>query len=316
MAKKTINDPVFGELEYNEKEGHWTKKIFLGIWGGDDYQLDLMIKCEKNEEITEVQREAYQNYLGKLPIIAKTFPLLILTFYKEHYEDFDRNRTLSDNLKYETVGEKILVKRTEFKAVFIDRNGNFGWLVNFLWKNYPITVILSDDKIRIYEGWAVLVMNYNRVDDEVFGDMVYDRSWQKWVKRDYNGLKGEWFPVVAKAYSDEKITAEQRTNYLKYIENEESFFDEIPNALMTYYLNFYDEIEDSWQEIPMKYHKDNINKDSLMELITFHKLFFNSDGKRYGWLCGCAWDSVYGLSFYYDGEHEDMQVGWKDDLFR
>ncbi|MBQ0028922.1 MAG: hypothetical protein KBT32_00620 [Bacteroidales bacterium] len=84
MAKKTINDPVFGELEYNEKEGHWTKKIFLGIWGGDDYQLDLMIKCEKNEEITEVQREAYQNYLGKLPIIAKTFPLLILTFYKEH----------------------------------------------------------------------------------------------------------------------------------------------------------------------------------------------------------------------------------------
>lgn len=31
---KKINDPVFEELRYNEKDGYWGKKIFLGIWGG------------------------------------------------------------------------------------------------------------------------------------------------------------------------------------------------------------------------------------------------------------------------------------------
>lgn len=30
---KQINDPVFGELEYDKSKKGWTKKIPLGIWG-------------------------------------------------------------------------------------------------------------------------------------------------------------------------------------------------------------------------------------------------------------------------------------------
>lgn len=33
LVMKKINDPVFEELRYNEKDGYWGKKIFLGIWG-------------------------------------------------------------------------------------------------------------------------------------------------------------------------------------------------------------------------------------------------------------------------------------------
>ena len=310
---KTINDPVFGELEYNEKEGYWTKKIFLGIWGGDDYQLDLMIKCEKNEEITEVQREAYQNYLGKLPIIADTVPSSLLTYYKEHYEEIDRNWTLDDDLKHDAVDDGVLLSSTDFKAVFIDRNGNYGWLVNLVWDNYPITVILSDDKIRIYEEWSVLVTNYERVDDEVFGDMVYDFGWNKSIKMDINGEKGVWIDVTAAAYPGEKITQEQRDCYLEYQNKEKDYFDELPNALMTYYLENYEQIDEWWGGVPTEYNRHNITKESLMELIEIHKIYFNRDGKRYGWLCGCEWDDVHGLGITLS--EDEIHIGWDESLF-
>lgn len=310
---KTINDPVFGDLEYNEKEGYWTKKIFLGIWGGDDYQLDLMIKCEKNEEITEVQREAYQNYLGKLPIIADTVPSSLLTYYKEHYEEIDRNWTLDDDLKHDAVDDGVLLSSTDFKAVFIDRNGNYGWLVNLVWDNYPITVILSDDKIRIYEEWSVLVTNYERVDDEVFGDMVYDFGWNKSIKKDINGEKGVWIDVTAAAYPGESITQEQRNCYSEYLEREEEFLDELPNALMTYYLENYEQIDEWWGGVPTEYNRHNITKESLMELIEIHKIYFNRDGERYGWLCGCEWDDVHGLGITLSGD--EIKIGWDESLF-
>lgn len=314
---KQINDPVLGELTYNENEGYWTKKIFLEIFDGDDYQLDLLIKCGKDEEIADSQREAYKSYLENLKQIEElTYPAL-LSFYKDHYEDINRQYDVDndDELNMDSVNESILISYFDLKSLFIDRKGNYGWLVELIWDNYPLAVILSDDKIRIYEGWAVLVMNYNRVDDEAFGDMVYDRSWKKWVKMDINGEKGTWIPVVASAFPGKDITPEQRNNYLRYLENEERFFDEMPNALMKYYLENYEDIEEWWEDMPTKCNEQNVTKDSLMELISFHRLFFNEDGMRYGWLCGCPWDTTHGLSFYYKGESDEMHVGWKDSLF-
>lgn len=101
---------------------------------------------------------------------------------------------------------------------------------------------------------------------------------------------------------------------MEYKEKEEDFIDKIPNALMTYYMENYDGFS-SWWNVPPKYNRQNINMDSLMELVTFHRLYFHMDGKRYDWLCGCEWDKVHGLSFYYDGENDEMQVGWQEDLF-
>ena len=40
-----LNDSVFGNLEYNKKEGYWTKKDSIDIWGIDDFKIDLMVKC-------------------------------------------------------------------------------------------------------------------------------------------------------------------------------------------------------------------------------------------------------------------------------
>ena len=308
-----LNDPVFGDLEYNKEEKYWIKKDSINIWGVESFKMDLMVKCGEDEEITDVQREAYKSFLNNLKSYEKELPFTLLTYYKAHYEDIERSWNVNEKLKIEVVDERVLLRRFSLKALYIDRNGNYGWLVNLIWTDNPITVVLSGDKIRIYRGWAVLVMNYALVNDEAFGEMVYEKSsWKKWVKMNINGEKGEWIPVVADAHPGESITPEQRKNYLEYKEKEEDFFKEIPNALMTYYLENYDEIG-SWYDIPTKYNRENITMDSLMDLITFHRLYFNKDGERYGWLCGCPWDTVHGLGIILSGDK--IEIGWKDDLF-
>ena len=308
-----INDPVFGDLEYNQKEGYWTKKDSINIWGVNGFKIDLMVKCGEDEEITEEQRKAYKSFFKNLERYQKEIPSTLLAYYKDHYEDIERCWEVDEDLKIEVVDEHVLLTCFSLKSLYIDRNGNYGWLVNLIWSDNPITVVLSGDKIRIYKGWAVIVMNYALVNDEAFGEMVYEKSsWKKWVKMDINGEKGVWIPVVAAAYPGESITPEQRKNYLEYKEKEKDFFDEIPNALMTYYLENYDEIE-SWYDVPTKYNRQNITMDSLMDLITFHRLYFNEDGERYGWLCGCPWDTVHGLGIILSGD--EIEIGWNDDLF-
>ncbi len=310
---KKIKDSVFGAIEYNEEEKYWTKKIYLNIWGvEEDYEMDLMVKCDKNEEITDVQRDAYKSYLANLKKIEDDIPPAILSYYRDHYEDIDRSWDVDDELKLEVVDEDVLLSLLDIKSLYIDRKGNYGWLVELIWDGCQITVVLSGDKIRIYKDWELLVTDYDIVNDEVFGEMVYDYGWRKSVKMDINGLKGFWVDIVAGAYPGKGITPEQRKNYLEYKENEEDFFDEIPNALMTYYLENYDEIA-SWYDMPTKYNKQNITMDSLMELIEFHSVYFNRDGKRYGWLCGCEWDDVHGLAIILSGD--EIEFGWDEDLF-
>ncbi|MBP5525685.1 MAG: hypothetical protein J6Y11_08785 [Paludibacteraceae bacterium] len=310
---KKNNDSVFGAIKYNEEEKYWTKKIYLNIWGvEEDYEMDLMVKCDKNEEITDVQRDAYKSYLANLKKIEDDIPPAILSYYRDHYEDIDRSWDVDDELKLEVVDEDVLLSLLDIKSLYIDRKGNYGWLVELIWDGCQITVVLSGDKIRIYKDWELLVTDYDIVNDEVFGEMVYDYGWRKSVKMDINGLKGFWVDIVAGAYPGKGITPEQRKNYLEYKENEEDFFDEIPNALMTYYLENYDEIA-SWYDMPTKYNKQNITMDSLMELIEFHSVYFNRDGKRYGWLCGCEWDDVHGLAIILSGD--EIEFGWDEDLF-
>ena len=299
-----LMDEVFGELEY-DKNGFWKTKIFLGIWGGDDEELELIIKCQENEEILDIQRKAYKTYLADLQRISKEIPPLLLDYYKDHYEDIERRWPLDDELRIDVVEKITLINLFDIKSLFIDRNGNYGWMVEFIWDEFHISVILSDDKIEIYEGWNVLMENYTKVDDDAFGEMVYDSSWQKSVKMDLYGVTGRWIHVVADADQGKEINESQRKAYLEYLEKEEDFLDDIPDAVITYYLQNYEDIEE-WNNIPQKYNKQNITMYSVMELITFKDLYFDEDG-RYGWLCDCPWDSS-GLAIILSGEEIEITV--------
>ena len=73
-----INNPVFGDLEYNKKEGYWTKKDSINIWGVNGFKIDLMVKCGEDEEITEEQRMAYKSFFNNLERYQKEIPSILL----------------------------------------------------------------------------------------------------------------------------------------------------------------------------------------------------------------------------------------------
>ena len=243
--------------------------------------------------------------MADLQRISKEVPTLLLDYYKDHYEDIERRWPLDDELRIDVVEKITLINLFDIKSLFIDRNGNYGWLVEFIWNEFPISVILSDDKIKIYEGWNVLMENYTKVDDDAFGEMVYDSSWQKSVKMDLYGVTGRWIHVVADADQGKEINELQRKAYLEYLEKEEDFLDDIPDAMITYYLQNYEDIEE-WNNIPQKYNKQNVSRDMVMELIRFNELYFDEEG-TYGWLCGCPWDSA-GIAIILSGEEIEITV--------
>ncbi len=307
---KTINDPVFGELKY-DKDGYWNKSIFLDIWGGEDEQLDLVVKTKNGENISDCQRNAYKSYLTDLQKIAKEVPAIILSYYKDHYEETERRWTLDSELRIENVETITLINLFDIKSLFIDCNGNYGWLVEFIWNNYPISVVLSDDEIKIYEGWDVLKQNYTQINDDAFGEMVYDSCWMKSVKMDFANMKGHWIEICAEADEREPINALQKKAYTEYLAKKEHFMEAIPNALIAYYLDNYDDIKESWERVPSKYNKKNISASSVMELVEFDSLYFCQDG-RYGWLCKCPWEDEMGLAFILSGD--EIEVTVQDEL--
>lgn len=311
---KQINDPVFGELEYSEQKKCWKREITLDLWGDNESKLEIVVKCDENEEITDVQREAYKSYLKNLPKISKEVPVVLLSYYKEHYEDFNRNLPLPDELKIESVNKNTTLNYIGIKQLFFDRKGNYGWLSDFISELYLITIILSDDEPVIFRNWSVLKSDYVLVDDEEFGKMYFDIGWKKEIKTNINGIDGEWVLLQAAASKGKDINPGQRSCHQKYQKNEQVFLKEYPKALLEYYLENYELIEEVWEDAAL-FDKEHINEDKIKSLIQFQKLYFNRDGIRYGWLCKCAWDSYYGLSLYYDGEYDGICVGIKDDLF-
>ena len=83
--------------------------------------------------------------------------------------------------------------------------------------------------------------------------------------------------------------------YKKYQENESRYLEEIPRALLEYYLSMYDEIKEYWR-VPRPYTKKNVTKENIMDLIDFKTLYFMYDGMS-AWLCECPWEEECGLAF-------------------
>ena len=311
---KQINDPVLGELTYNENEGCWTRQVAIDIWGVKGYKMNLMVKCGKDEDVLEVQKEAYKSYLSSLKKFENDLPPIFISYYKDHYEDIERTWKLDDDLRIDAVDRKAIMRRFGLKSLFIDRNGNYGWLVNFIWKNNPIAVILSDDQIKIYEDWDVLTENYNHVCDKDLGELVFESyGWKKWVKMDIGKEKGTWVMLKFSSYG-EPVNDKQREAYLDYKAHEAELYAKFGEKLLAAYKDNYDDwIEEWWQEVPEDCTPENITAEKLMEIIDFSYIHFNRYGE-YGWCCECPWEEEHGLAIFLENGNVTV-MSQQSDLF-
>lgn len=128
--------------------------------------------------------------------------------------------------------------------------------------------------------------------DEVFGDMIYDYSWEK--TEDFSAFgKEHEVGVVAEAYGGDKIVDVQRDSYKTYKKNFSKYITKVPDVLLKYYVDNYDIISSNI-EIPEKINIKNINRELVVKLIKVRTVYFDRKG-RFGWLCDCAWDSEHGV---------------------
>lgn len=149
----------------------------------------------------------------------------------------------------------------------------------------------------------------NSINDEVFGEMTYDYSWEKYEVRN---IFEEQISVriVARAYEGQEILDIQRESYMKYVNNEEVYMKKIPQILLAYYIDVYDDIIE-FCDMPEKYEIKNINSDSVLDLIAVNTIFFDREG-NFGYLCDCGWDDENGIAIILS--EDEPRIGEEDEL--
>ena len=221
-------------------------------------------------------------------------PLTFLNEYKLNYEDIQTRFRFSDNspLLKENINEVVIMQTVAPLVLLIDEKGNYGWICKCGWtEDRTIAILLSEDTPRILTPSQL--RDYRKIDDPVFGEMIYDAGWEKREKKSLYG-KEKLIRIATCDYED-GITDVHRASYKKYQENESRYLEEIPCALLEYYLSMYDEIKEYWR-VPRQYTKKNVTKENIMDLIDFKTLYFRYNG-MFAWLCECPWEEECGLAF-------------------
>jgi hypothetical protein len=222
-------------------------------------------------------------------------PKVFLAEYLYNYEDIQSRVRFSENspLLKENINEVVIMQTVAPLVLYFDTTGDYGWICKCGWtRDKQIAILLSEDKPRIITPNQL--RNYRKIDDPVFGEMIYNEVWEKSEKKLLYG-KEKLVTIAACDYAD-GITDVHRACYKEYQANEAKYLEEIPRVLLEYYLANFDEIKEYWR-VPRAYAKKNITQENIMELIDFDCLYFMYDG-TFAWLCECAWDEEdAGLAF-------------------
>ncbi|MCQ2193309.1 MAG: sel1 repeat family protein [Paludibacteraceae bacterium] len=184
------HDADFGELAYAGKKG-WKGKITANF-SGKETELAIELEGTKDDKVTDAQRKAYAEYKVK----ESDFFKAMIAKAKELYKDVD-----------------VIYPKT----LFIDRQGNYGWMG-------PKTVILSDGDVQFAASNNVL---YN------YADVIANRTKKEWYEWDtiYLNLLGELDAYSVERddyrvdeYEDEDIRngklTEQEVDLLLWLTNE------------------------------------------------------------------------------------------------
>ncbi|MCQ2189168.1 MAG: hypothetical protein MJZ00_04565 [Paludibacteraceae bacterium] len=301
---KQINDPVFRDLVYDESNKAWTKKINLGIWFGDDYLLDLVVKCGKEEEIVDFQREAFLSYLADLQNIKREFRETLLSYFKNHYEMFNRSWALPEKLKIDVVDSKATLGFFNPKQLFLDRKGNYGWLSNFISEQYLITVVLSDGKPRIFKGWDYL--KTNPTDDAIFSKLTFDKEGYMTLPVTIPFCGNGVGDIMFQCAENEEINEAQRNAYQRYRENINEYVQNVPQVLLTYHKENYE--NSRWYSSEDNLMPDKVNETSLCNALVIKALYFDREG-NFGWLAEIT-GKEHAVSIILSEDTIKVQNGW------
>ncbi|KAA6455754.1 DUF2004 domain-containing protein [Bacillus thuringiensis] len=100
----TINDPIFGELEY---EYGWTKDTIIRFFGKES-EISLMIDGEEDGEFDEEQYMAYQALMQNWEDLQPSLLQSILDYYKQKRHELSYDIGLNENYPLIETPDQIL----------------------------------------------------------------------------------------------------------------------------------------------------------------------------------------------------------------
>ncbi len=300
-----INDSIFGQIEYKDNE--WIKTIDISLFGREK-TMDIIVEDDNKEGILDVQRNAFVLYNENLSIYKETVPLTLLQYFLFHFEEINKVVILPKDAKKSTIKAERLFQMFKIMSLLFDRKGNFGWFCRFSWEEVGLVILLSEETPRILTTNQFL--DYRKLEDPVFGEMVFNED--VWERNEQICVCGKELTVeISTDDCDGKISEIERNSYENYKMYEREYFNEIPSALLSYYLANYVNVKEMWR-IPRQYNKNNINKDNIMDLIDFKELYIDEDGQC-AWLCECPWEEDDGIAILLSDGH--VRVELQTDIF-
>ena len=147
------------------------------------------------------------------------------------------------------------------------------------------------------------------LDDELFGKMTYDNAWEKSETITMFG-KERNFKIVLQCFEDEEITEAQRDAYKTYLENYNKYEKDIPNKMLEFYLQNYEEFKENFK-VTEECDKDHVNEDTIKRMIKPKYLYINQEGDFgiiFDTIWGNDWDTAVILS------EDEIRVTADDEL--
>lgn len=276
---------------------HDGKNAWVGLeqndFFGKDEDLRIELEGSVEEGITPAQQQAYEQYLVKKEDYFNEFSRMMLSIHTGSDEQADNRMSM---------GHKIMVQTALPKTLFIDKEGNYGWICYTQWDDSYVGVLLSEDKLYFLKEENL--RNYSK--EEKLVDKELGVLFPTYVG--YEGLivvrlmnDVRTMPMVLSLYDDEKIE-KIREAYQIYQKMRPTFWNDMKEIMLYYYKECYDEFE-TYLKIPENLKLENVNEDSVMSILTFTSLYIKEHKGRIAWLCDSPTDKETGLAFEFsDGE--------------
>lgn len=274
-----IKDEVLGELDFQEEA--WVGSLDAPLYNSDE-NLTLVIQDYNKEGILDIQREAYKTYLQKKDA---------------YFMQLTEVQSAANAESSQTIQPKTL---------YIDREGNMGWICYTNWDDSYLGVLFTGENILLVTDYQLKNMGeYGLVDDKVCGKLLIDNTFAGRIEiRSFLGKIQTFY--LDFQLEDGKLTKEQRNAYKKYLNKNPKFWENIKDVMLDYYLGIYEDMAE-FIEVPEGLEIENVTRDTVMNMVDFGRIYFTYDG-RGCFLGECPIGEEEGIGFEFtDGEIEIIE---------
>ena len=269
-----INADTIGLLVHDGKNA-WKSWKKHSLFGKNEH-LEIEFDGKAEEGITEAQKKAYAEYMERENEHFGALSKMMLTVYMG--SESEAEKILSH-------GIPVNVATILPKTLYIDREGNYGWICYTDWDKDYVGILLSRKRLYIMSQYELKVLTTQKfVEDEEMGIFFDDYIGLCSLIIVRMGSRIYTLPFAIEFFTPEKVINEDMHKaYRNYVKYNETLWKEVLEWSLDFYKDNYEELMERFN-VPEELQIDNMNEESVMSLMDIRKLYMTNSG-RIAWLC-------------------------------